>query len=315
MSDTMSLKRLDLNLLVTFDALWRERSVTRAARRLNVAQPTVSNALGRLREVFDDQLFVRAPRGVEPTERCDEVAKDVQEALRHIESALDSSDNFKAELSDREFRIGSADYFDLLLLPDLIEQLSAEAPGVNLRLQSIDRERGIEMLDGGELDFLLHHDGDASKRIGMEKAFDEFLVFTARAGHPQIDGPPDLATYTKLSHINFSQRGEADAPIDDVLAALGHSRRVAVTNQHMSTLANIVQHTDMVGSLPSRLAGMLASSGAVQVHPLPFEIPSVQLNLYWNRRFELDGANRWMRQTLLGLCRALPEFDAYTANG
>jgi DNA-binding transcriptional LysR family regulator len=313
MSNVMSLKRLDLNLLVTFDALWRERSVTRAARRLNVAQPTVSNALGRLRDVFDDQLFVRAPRGIEPTERCDEVAKDVQEALRHIESALDSSDNFDPVQSEREFRIGSADYFDILVLPDLIEKLALEAPGINLRLQSMDRERGIEMLDEGELDFLLHHDGDAPKRIGMEKAFEEFLVFTARTGHPQIDRPPDLATYARLSHINFSQRGEAEAPIDDVLAALGQSRRVAVTNQHMSTLANIVQNTDMVGSLPSRLAGMLASTGSVQVHPLPFEMPKVQLNLYWNRRFELDGANRWMRQTLLGLCRALPHFDKFTA--
>ena len=306
---SMSTKRLDLNLLITFEALWKERSVTRAARRLNVAQPTVSNALAKLRDALGDQLFIRSPRGVEPTERCTEVARDVLQALRHIEQAIETSQDFDPALSNREFRIGCADFFDLLILPDLIERMSSEAPNIDIRLRSTQRDEGLDLLESGELDFLMHHDGPTPKRFGMAHAFREFHVLTARAGHPLIDGPPDIDMYARLPHINFSQRGEAESPVDEALADLGYRRRVAVTMQHMSTVANTVRTTDMLGSMPSRLAGKLVRDGDVQAFPMPFDLDDVHLSLYWNRRYELDRATSWMRETILDLCRGLPEFD------
>jgi DNA-binding transcriptional LysR family regulator len=306
---TMSLKRLDLNLLVTFEALWRERSVTRAARRLNVAQPTVSNALAKLRDALGDQLFIRSPRGIEPTERCTEFARDVLQALRHIEQAIDASQEFNPALAKREFRIGCADYFDLLLLPDLIDRMAAQAPHIDIRLRSTQRDEGLDLLDAGELDFLMHHEGPTPKRLGMERALVERHVLAARVGHPLIDGKPDIDMFARLPHINFSQRGDSESPVDEALAELGYRRRVALTTQHMSTVANTVRSTDMLGSIPSRLAGRLVSEGSVQAFPMPFDLDDVHLTLYWNRRYELDGATSWMRETILDLCRQLPDFD------
>lgn len=305
----MSLKRLDLNLLVTFEALWRERSVTRAARRLNVAQPTVSNALGKLRDALGDQLFIRSPRGIEPTERCNEVARDVLQALRHIEQAIEANQDFDPSLSKREFRIGCADYFDLLLLPDLIERMAAEAPHIDIRLRSVQRDEGLDLLDAGELDFLMHHDGPTPKRFGVERAFREFHVLTARMGHPLIHGAPDIDMFARLPHINFSQRGDAESPVDEALAQLGYRRRVAVTTQHMSTVASLVRTTDMLGSMPSRLAAKLVREKSAQAFPMPFDLEDVYLSIYWNRRYERDGATHWMREAILDLCRKLPEYD------
>lgn len=306
----MTLKRIDLNLLITFDALWRERSVTRAARRLNVTQPTVSSSLSRLRDVFDDQLFLRTPKGIVPTERCAEVALDVQEALRHIESALDSSNHFDPLTCRQEFRVAAPDYFDQMLLPGLIRRLELEAPHVDLRLRSVPREEGIDMIDAGELDFMLHYEDDAPKRIGMQAAFSECVVFTARKGHPKISGPPDLETYISLNHVNFSQRGEPGSAVDEALAELGHKRRVALTTEHMGTVSDMVLNTDMVGSMPSRIAARLARNVELDVFPMPFELGEVGIMLHWNRRFERDGAHLWMRQLLLEQCASLPACDA-----
>lgn len=301
----MSLKHVDLNLLITFEALWHERNVTRAARRLNVSQPTVSNALSRLRSAFGDQLFIRSPRGIEPTERCVEIIKDVREALRHIEQALDSGPAFDPRLCRREFRIGSADYFDLFVLPDLVTHMAAEAPRIDLRLRSPDLNEGLDMLDAGELDFLLHKEAPVAKRFGVSAVIDEYHVFTARSDHPVVRSAPDLELFSTLAHVNFSQRGDSESPVDETLARLGYKRRVAVTTQHMGTIAHLVRETDLVATVPGRLAERMVAEGGITAYPVPFDIPCVPIGLYWNRRFELDGATRWMRDALIRFCSSL----------
>lgn len=301
----MTLKHVDLNLLVTFEALWHERNVTRAARRLNVSQPTVSNALSRLRSAFGDQLFMRSPRGIEPTERCSEIIKDVREALRHIEQALDSGPAFDSRLCRREFRIACADYFDLFVLPELMAHMAEEAPLIDLRLRGADLDEGLDMLDAGEIDFLLHKDAPVAKRFGVSQVFNEQHVFVARIGHPTVEGLPDIERFAALGHINFSQRGDSESLVDEVLGRHGYRRRVAVTTQHMNTVAHLVKTTNLVASVPSRLGAKMAAEGGIAVYAMPFEIPCVPITLYWNRRFELDGAMRWMRDAIVHHCRAL----------
>ncbi|ABI64967.1 transcriptional regulator, LysR family [Maricaulis maris MCS10] len=301
----MSLKHVDLNLLITFDALWHERNVTRAARRLNVSQPTVSNALSRLRLAFGDQLFLRAPRGIEPTERCSEIIKDVREALRHIEQALDSGPAFDAKQCRREFHIGCADYFDLFVLPDLLAYMAEHAPMIDLRLRSVDIEEGMDLLDAGELDFMMHMEFPAAKRFGVRPVLHERHVFATRAGHPLVREAPDIATFASLSHVNFSQRGDSESPVDEVLARLGYRRRVAITTQHMTTVAHLVKTTDLVASVPSRMAARMVEEGGFAVYPIPFQIEKAPVAVYWNRRFELDGAMRWMRDAIIEFCEVL----------
>jgi len=301
----MSLKHVDLNLLITFDALWHERNVTRAARRLNVSQPTVSNALSRLRQAFGDQLFLRSPRGIEPTERCSEIIKDVREALRHIEQALDSGPSFDARQCRREFRIGSADYFDVFILPGLMAELCEQAPQINLRLRSVDINEGLDLLDAGELDFMMHMETPAAKRFGVRPVLFEHHVFATRAGHPEVTDTPDIETFARLSHVSFSQRGDSESQVDEVLAKLGHRRRVAVTTQHMTTVVHLVKTTDLVASVPSRMAAKMVEEGGFSIYPIPFEIQKIPISVYWNRRFELDGAMRWMRDAIIHHCKTL----------
>lgn len=301
----MSLKHVDLNLLVTFEALWHERNVTRAARRLNVSQPTVSNALSRLRSAFGDQLFIRSPRGIEPTERCTEIVKDVREALRHIEQALDSGPAFDARLSRREFRIGCADYFDLFILPGLLAHMLEHAPHMDLRLRSADLDEGLDMLDAGEIDFLMHKDAPVAKRFGVQAILNERHVFVVREDHPKVRQAPDIGTFASLCHVNFSQRGDSESLVDEMLGRLGFKRRVAVTTQHMATVAHLIRTTHLVGTVSARMAAKMAAEGGVKIFPLPFDIPEVPIALYWNRRFELDGATRWMRDAIIAQCRAM----------
>ncbi|MAZ90655.1 MAG: LysR family transcriptional regulator [Oceanicaulis sp.] len=302
----MSLKHVDLNLLITFEALWHERNVTRAARRLNVSQPTVSNALARLRSAFGDQLFMRSPRGIEPTERCAEIIKDVREALRHIEQALDSGPAFDPRLCRREFRIGSADYFDLFILPGLMAHMAVEAPQIDLRLRSPDLDEGLDMLDAGELDFLLHKEAPAAKRFGVRTVMQDLHAFTVRSDHPRVRAMPDIGLFADLAHVNFSQRGDSESHVDETLARMGYRRRVAVTTQHMGTVAHLVRTTDLVATVPGRLARKMVDEGGITAYPLPFEIACVPIALYWNRRFELDSATRWMRDALVRFCQSVP---------
>lgn len=303
----MSLKHLDLNLLVTFEALWLERHVTRAARRLNVSQPTVSNALSRLRTAFGDTLFIRTPRGIAPTERCAEVIKDVREALRHVEQALDSGPGFDPAACRREFRIGCADYFDLFILPDLMAHMSRHAPFMDLRLRSVDINEGFDLMDNGELDFMMHMDSPAAKRFGAAQVLHERFVFVARIGHPRVSAAPDVGLLASLPHVNFSQRGDSQSLVDEVLAQLGHKRRVAVTTQHMSTVAHLVKTTDLVALVSSRMADKMQREGGVNAFPVPFNIEKVPISLYWNRRFEQDNAMRWMRDAIIRFCRNLED--------
>lgn len=307
----MSLRRFDLNLLKTFDALWRERNVTRAAARLNVTQPAVSNALSRLRETFSDELFVRTPKGVEPTDRCAEIAADVHEALLSVERALSVEGEFDPTVSERTFRIAAADYMDMTILSDLIARLQRDAPGIDLRMRAEGRDRALELLDHGDVDLAVHGEGDAPKRLGREHLLDESFVFVARDPHPRVDGPPDLETFASLPHANFSQRGDPHSDVDDRLAGHGLRRRVALTSPHAAALADVVRRTDLVAAMPGRIAQLAVQRGGVQIHPMPIDLGGFSIDIFWNRRADSDPGVAWFRSILHELVAAVPPFSPH----
>ncbi|MEM6625562.1 MAG: LysR family transcriptional regulator [Pseudomonadota bacterium] len=300
-------KRFDLNLLNTFDALWRERSVTRAAQRLNVTQPAVSNALGRLRETFGDELFIRTPSGVEPTERCREIALDVRRALHHVERTLAPHDSFDPKTSERVFRIGSADYFDHVVLPPLMQRLLAEAPRVDLRIVHGLAEAGLDAVDGGDLDFMVAPNmPEAPKRIAIAPIIEERFVLIMREGHPQAGASMDLETYANMTHVTFSQRGDARTQVDDMLADHGLRRRVGLTSAHHTSIAETVRDTDLVALSPSRLARRYVGKGGVVIASPPLEIPSFHLHLYWSRRLNTDPGAMWLKSLMMDVAASLP---------
>ncbi|WP_018996652.1 LysR family transcriptional regulator [Hirschia maritima] len=301
-------KKFDLNLLNTFDALWRERNVTRAARRLNVTQPAVSNALSRLRETFGDELFIRTPSGVDPTERCSEIAIDVREALRHVERTLASHDSFDPRVSERTFRIGAMDYYDHVVLPPLMETLREKAPRVDLRISPVKIGETYDSLDSGDLDFLFFSGAEPPKRINFSPMLEEKFVLIMREGHPNMCQEMTLEAYSELDHIVFSTRGDSHTRIDDLLAENGLRRRVALTSSHHTSIAETVRDTDMVALSPSRLAYRhVQRGGLVAVQP-PVEFPHFNLRLYWSRRLNSDPGAMWLRNVLSDVCKNSPVY-------
>ncbi|MEM8985557.1 MAG: LysR family transcriptional regulator [Pseudomonadota bacterium] len=304
----MTERLFDLNLLKTFDALWRERNVTRAAERLGLTQPAVSNGLARLREVFSDELFIRTPHGVAPTDRCVSIAKDVQEALRHAERAVQSASVFTAETSARAFRVASVDVFDVVFLPQMMERLAALAPSIDLRTRDMERREALDLIDAGEIDVGFYKVGDAPKRIAMERIGVERLVLIARDGHPTINGPIDVETYAGAAHALFSLVGDAHGPIDDKLAALGLKRRIAVTSAHVLTIGEIVRRSDIIASIPSRIARRLVEMGGVKAYPTPIESGEMEIAMYWNRSADADPGLAWFRDVIKTVCRETPTY-------
>ena len=302
-------RRFDLNLLTTFDALWRERNVTRAAKRLNVTQPAVSNALSRLREAFNDELFIRTPSGVEPTERCVEISAELKLALQHVEKALAPTDSFDPLTSERVFRIGAMDYFDHVVLPPLMQALATLAPKVDLRVVPLSYLNSYSELDTGELDFKFVDGEDPPKRISFERMFEEKFVMLMSDKHSFADKNITLEDYSNFKHIVFSTRGDGTTSIDDILAHEGLSRRVALTSAHHTSIVVTVRSTDMVAMSPSRLARRFVERGGLIARRAPLHLDGFELKLFWSRRLNIDPGAMWLRSVIRDVCTATPLYD------
>lgn len=303
----MNLSRIDLNLLVAFEALYQTRSVTLAGKRLNRAQPSVSNALTRLRTLFGDDLFVRTHAGMQPTELAHTLMPGIASALDHVRQAVGQSVAFDpARPGGRSFTIAATDYADIVLLPHVIGRLRRRAPDVDLRVMALDRGAIYEQLDQGVVDVAIGGHLTAPKRMVQIKLYGEDFVCIASRSHPQLAAPGqrrsiDLGTYLQLPHALFapgdtgSRRGVVDARLD----ALGLQRRVAATFAHIVALPLAVAHSDLVATIARRVAQRLACAD-VQVYEAPEEIADTafDIELVHNRRTLADPAAVWLRQEI-----------------
>ena len=301
--------KFDLNLLNTFDALWRERNVTRAARRLSVTQPAVSNSLSRLRDAFGDELFIRTPTGVEPTERCVEIASELKLALQHVDRALAPTDKFDPASSERVFRIGAMDYFDNAVLPLLMQALASRAPGVDLRVSPLANRNGFTELDNGDLDFMFFDGGEPPKRISFECMLQERFVLIMSDDHPAACKSLSLEEYAALDHIVFSTRGDGSTSVDDLLSQSGLTRRIALTSSHHTSIAVTVRETKLVAMSPSRLAKRFEERGGLVARPAPLEVEGFNINLFWSRRLNTDPGAMWLRDLIRDVCKGTPLYE------
>ena len=294
----MNLRRIDLNLLVIFDALMTERNVTRAARRVGLSQPAFSNALTRLRERLKDELFVRSPQGMRPTPRALELASEVHEALATIESALDPAE-FDPKSARRTFTIDTADYVVTSCLSAVMAHLAREAPGIDLRLLPAGG-RIYERLDAREVDFGIGAYGEVPDRFGTVVIDEDKYVVLMRPDHPLARGRLDLKRYAGAKHLLVTLRGDAHGFVDDALAEHGLSRRIALTVNQFSVAPAVVAESDLVVALPKRIADRYAPLLKLEVRPLPLPAPFVftAIQLIWHRRFATHPAHEWFRHTL-----------------
>ncbi len=288
------LPALDLNLLLVLDVLLRTASATQAARQLGRTQSAVSHSLQRLRELFDDPLFVRVGGRLRPTPRAEELRGPLAE-LTERAGALFAARSFDPARLERVFRLASTDLIDAAVLPDLLPRLGKEAPRVALvtRLGVVELELALQQR---ELDLAVVTTLRSAAGLTLEPLFEDRLALVLRRRHPALRGPLDLDTYCALRHVLVAPRGLPGSPVDDALAARRRQRFLALRTTSFTAALRVVASSDLVTALPSRFAR--AAHRAVVTRPLPLAVPPFRFHLAWSAALDADPAHRWFRSAL-----------------
>lgn len=294
----MDLQRIDLNLMVAFDAIMTERSVSAAATRLGVSQPAMSSALGRLRSLLNDQLFVRSGRAMLPTVRAMQLAEQVSQALAQLRAALEPPAPFVARNSRRVFNVSGGDYATMVILPRLAAYLAKAAPAVDLRFRFVEKDATFDLLDTDRLDLALGVYPDPPKRLGLQPLFKEKFVCVARRGHPGLSAGMTLDAYVALPHLLVTERGDATGAVDEALAKLGLERRVALTVPHVLVVPSVLPESDLIATVGARAGNLFAQAAALAIYETPVAIPTWRLSMLWSRQKASDPGLAWLRDTL-----------------
>lgn len=293
------LAAVDLNLLRVLDVVLAERHVTRAAARLGLTQSAASHALARLRTQLDDPLLVRGPRGgLVPTARAEALQPVVAHALAEL-AAVWRGGGFTPATARRTFHVAAGDYAELVLLPALAARLARVAPGVDLFVRAVpDDIAGA--LAAGAVDVVLApaRPRDLTGGCFQRALFDETFVCAVRDGHPQARGRLTLDRFCALDHLLIAPRGTAGGFVDDALAALGRRRRVAVAVPHFLVAPPVLGATDLIATVPRRIAAAFAPMIALAVRPPPIALTGFTIHLLWHERAGADPAQRWLRDQI-----------------
>jgi DNA-binding transcriptional LysR family regulator len=318
------LSRVDLNLLVAFDALARERSVTRAAWRTGVTQSAMSHALGRLRDLLADPLLVRGRGGMMLTPRAEALIVPLRSGLGTLARALSEPAVFEAATARRTFRLASPDLFDVLAVPLLLERIRLEAPLVDVVVAPLAERDLTQKLETGELDVAIvpRVDGvGAAERerpsagLLQRRLFRDRFLCLLRRDHPALGrygksakkSPPRLSleTFVQLSHVLVSPSGEGPGFVDQLLAQRGLRRRVALRIPHFYSALAIVAKSDLVVTAPNALGFLAHRELGITAVEAPLALPRHSVNLVWHERFTKDAGHAWLREVMLSVAGSI----------
>jgi DNA-binding transcriptional LysR family regulator len=298
----MELHELDLNLLVTFNQLLIERRVSRVAENLGVSQPAVSNALARLRRQFGDELFLRTPRGMEPTPFAEQLAEPVGEALALIHGGVNQRSSFDPPTAQRAFTVGMTDIGEICFLPTLTERLRHDARGVTL---STVRNTAVNLRDemeAGKVDLAVGLLPQLKAGFFQRRLFAQRYVCLLRRGHRLARRKKmTLAEYAAAEHLVVVSAGTGHGRVDELLQRSGIVRSVRLTVPHYVGVGHILQGSDLVATVPERLADELVEPFGLAKLPHPARLPDVAINVFWHAREHRAPANRWLRGLLFDL--------------
>lgn len=313
----LNFRTLDLNLLRVFDEVMAERNLTRAAEKLAITQPAVSNALRRLREVLGDELVTRRGHGVEPTPRALALWPAVRHALAQLQETL-SPGRFDPASAQTTFVLAMADATGATLIPPLIEIVEREAPGVSLRVVPLTTRDPRRLLDDESADMAVGYFpavlADLTARAQSDnvvahestRLYDGQYVCVMRADHPLATVPMTLDLYCAARHLLVSFSGKPFGFIDGALAALGRERRIVLTVNQFFTAGRVVATTDLLTVLPRHFVGVASVRDELVWRPLPMTLPPVHVDALWHRRRNHDPAHRWLREAIARAARNTP---------
>lgn len=299
MKTESALAQLNLTHLRALDALLAQRSVTRAARTLGVSQSAVSHALRGLRETLGDALLVRGRGGMVPTARAEALAGPLHRALRDLEAALDGRPAFDPKTSTRTFRLALGDGFAATLVPALLGQLRQRAPAIDLDVRAPVMASAARGLEGGDVDLGFGVGLPDAPAIRTRVLADDGFACLVRADHPAVGDHLDLDTYCALPHALMSPTGSGPGVVDDVLATLGRSRRVAFRTAYFLAAPLVVASSDLVLTGPRSQLARFAQLGPLRLLEPPVALPTFQVRMLWHERVHEDPAHRWLRATVV----------------
>lgn len=291
----MELKDIDLNLLVIFNQLLTERKVSKVAENLGLGQPAVSNALARLRKLFGDELFLRTSSGMQPTPFADQLAESIGYALGMIHGAVNARNSFDPASSKRSFSIGMTDIGEIYFLPLLMKRLQQVAPSVSI---STVRNTAINLKDAmeaGHIDLAIGLLPQLKAGFFQRRLFIQQYVCMFRKGHPLDKKKILQSEFFAADHVAIVSAGTGHGQVDEILDNSSPQRRVKLKVPHFVAVGHILQSTDLVATVPERLAERMAKPFNLKYVPHPVKLPQIAINLFWHAKYHKDPANQWLR--------------------
>lgn len=289
---------IDLNLLVAFTQIYRDRKVSLAAENLGLSQPTVSAALGRLRRILNDELFVRTASGMQPTPLADQIALPVSRALQSIRDTLTGQMMFDAASVIRQFRLAMTDIGEFHFLPHLMATLESSAPGI-----SISTVRGTAVnlkfeMEAGNIDFALGYLPDLVTDFHRRTLFSQRYVCLFRQGHPMDQADAGLDVFAQSEHAAVISAGTGHGRVEEIMERSGARRQVRLRVPHYVALADVLEGSNLIATVPEVFAIRSVKHFNLRYCPHPIDLPQIDIGLYWHTRFHRDPANRWLRNLL-----------------
>ncbi len=297
----INLHQIDLNLLVTFETILQEKSVTQAAETLGLTQSAVSLALSRLRNLFNDPLFVRTPEGMLPTPLAEALKDPVLEALTIIRTAFKQNLEFDPHSSERTFRLIVVDSCASVVLPILVQSFHQNAPNVKVQILTIPEHQIREALVHGQAELAIGYYPNLERGFYRQDLYEEGFMTLVRQGHPKVTEDPshwELADYLQVGHIQVATGTKGMGIVDRVLKERKLERQVVAYVPNFALVPLMVEASDLIATLPEKIALRAAASTQVRSVPPPIELPTYSVSQYWHERSHQDPANQWLRQLL-----------------
>lgn len=297
--------RFDLNLLPVFVALMEERSVTRAADRLGMTQPSLSNALARLRVLMQDQLFVRERYGIQPTPTALALAPRIAAAVEELTNCVMGQQDFDPSQASRQMTLAVSGYVEYVLIPPIIARLRQVAPGIEIRLLPYGNELAETGVVSGTTAFVLGRILDPPDNLVVQHLMDDGLACIVRADHPEIGNAISREQYERMAHVNVMPPGRQRTGVFKALERQGLKRHVVTSVMSFLVVPEIVAVTDYCATLPSLICKRLAADSRMKVLPTPVRLETFPVEIAWHVRYREDPAHRWLRQLVGDIAREL----------
>jgi DNA-binding transcriptional LysR family regulator len=294
----MNLAEFDLNLLVIFDAIYKEKNLTRAGQRLSLSQPAISHALNRLRSAFDDPLFVRHGYRMEPTPLTEELKENIKKVLELTERTLEDRGPFDPYRSTRTFHIGMQDYPMMVVLPKLLKSIKEQAPNIRIRTFHLTIENRKTALEDGKLDMVIGVRQDFGSSIFQQYLFRDREVCIVRQNHPTVSDRLSLEDYLNCEFVGLSFSDVKQARIDRKLKEMGRKRKVRLTVENEVTIPQLVSQSDFLANIAELVAKEYLAWLPIKMLQLPIEIEDFEFYQYWHARHQKDPGHSWLRKLI-----------------